>query len=171
VSLRHGHLQRGVGHLKWNEILPCFGRVSRPAASSLYLFLTRFADAYVTQIRDFVQNVLNGRPPRITGDDGLRALAVAVAAENSYRLSLAVSVSLQGDPMSKAQKLVWSRGVTRWLRFSLSVADPFVCRCLTSWTMLPSSHPAHRTGRACFRHPALGERVTMSPTGNCASAW
>jgi hypothetical protein len=24
--------------------------------------------------------------------------------------------------------------------------------------MLPSSHPAHRTGQACFRHPALGER-------------
>ena len=27
---------------------------------------------------------------------------------------------------------VWSRGVTRWFRHSLSVADPFVCRCLTS---------------------------------------
>jgi hypothetical protein len=112
----------------------CFGRVSRPAASSLYHFLTRFADAYVTQIRDFVQNVLNGRPPRITSDDGLRALAVAVAvaAENSYGLSLAVSVSLEGDPMSKAQKLVWSRGVAQWFRWSLSVADPFVSRCLTS---------------------------------------
>ena len=28
---------------------------------------------------------------------------------------------------------MWSRGVTRWFRCSLSVADPFVCRCLTSW--------------------------------------
>jgi hypothetical protein len=24
--------------------------------------------------------------------------------------------------------------VTRWVRFSLSVADSFACRCLTSWT-------------------------------------
>jgi integrase len=52
---------------------------------------------------------------------------------------------------------VWSRGVTRWFRFCLSVADSFVCRCLTSGTMLPSSHPAHRTGRADLPHPALGE--------------
>ena len=65
----------------------------------------------------------------------------------------------------------WSRGVTRWFRCSLSVADPFVCRCLTSWTMLPSSHPAHRTGRADLPHPALGESVTRSLTGDYASAW
>jgi hypothetical protein len=63
---------------------------------------------------------------------------------------------------------VWSRGVTRWFRCSLSVADSFVCRCLTSCTMLPSSHPAHRTGYADFPLPALGERVTMSPTGKVA---
>ncbi len=58
---------------------------------------------------------------------------------------------------------LWSRGVTRWVRCSLSVADPFVCRCLNSWTILPSSHPAHRTGQACFRHPALGERSRCCP--------
>jgi hypothetical protein len=67
------------------------------------------------------------------------------------------------------QTNLWSRGVTRWFRCSLSVADSFVCRCLTSCTMLPSSHPAHRTGYADFPLPALGERVTMSPTGECAS--
>jgi hypothetical protein len=66
--------------------------------------------------------------------------------------------------------VVWSRGVTRWFRFSLSVADSFVCRCLTSWTLRPSSHPAHRTGQADLRHPALGESFTRSPTGDCSSA-
>ena len=65
----------------------------------------------------------------------------------------------------------WSRGVARWFRWSLSVADPFVCRCLTSSAMLPFPHPAHRTGRADFPHPALGERFTVSPTGNYSSAW
>jgi hypothetical protein len=38
--------------------------------------------------------------------------------------------------------------VARWFRWSLSVADPFVCRCLTTSAMLPFPHPAHRTGRA-----------------------
>ncbi len=31
---------------------------------------------------------------------------------------------------------VWSRGVTRWFRWGLSISDPFVCRCLTSPIML-----------------------------------
>src|SRR3954453_20808604 len=30
----------------------------------------------------------------------------------------------------------------------------------------PFPLPAHRTGRAVFRHPALGQDVTPSPTGN-----
>lgn len=50
-------------------------------------YLTRFTDAYVSEMRDFVHRVLNGRPPRVTGEDGLRALEIAVAAENSYRES------------------------------------------------------------------------------------
>jgi myo-inositol 2-dehydrogenase/D-chiro-inositol 1-dehydrogenase len=56
-------------------------------------FLTRFADAYVAEVRDFVQNIVNDRPVRVTGTDGLRALAIAVAAENSH---------LQRKPMSVA---------------------------------------------------------------------
>src|SRR5215813_5107322 len=67
-------------------------------------------------------------------------------------------------------QLGWSRGVTRWFRWRLAVAGPFVCRCLNSDTMLPSSHPAHRTGRAERPHPALGESVTRSPTGDYSSA-
>jgi len=48
-------------------------------------YLTRFADAYVAQLRDFVHNMLNGQPPFVSAEDGLRALEIAVAAENSYR--------------------------------------------------------------------------------------
>ena len=47
-------------------------------------FLSRFADAYLAEVRDFVHNMLNDRPPQVTGDDGLRALAIAVAAERSH---------------------------------------------------------------------------------------
>jgi predicted dehydrogenase len=57
-------------------------------------FLTRFTDAYVAEVRDFVDNILNDRPPRVTGDDGLRALEIAVAAEKSY---------LEGKPCGVSQ--------------------------------------------------------------------
>lgn len=46
-------------------------------------FLNRFADAYVAEVRDFVQTILNDHPPRVTGKDGLRALCIAVAAQKS----------------------------------------------------------------------------------------
>jgi inositol 2-dehydrogenase len=57
-------------------------------------FLTRFADAYAAELRDFVDNMLNDRPPRVSGEDGLKALAIAVAAENSH---------LQGKPCEVTQ--------------------------------------------------------------------
>ena len=47
-------------------------------------FLTRFADAYLLEVRDFVQNMAADRAPRVTGEDGLRALEIAVAAEQSH---------------------------------------------------------------------------------------
>jgi inositol 2-dehydrogenase len=50
-------------------------------------FLTRFADAYVAEIQDFVQNMLSDRQPSVSGEDGLRALKIAVAAENSHSQS------------------------------------------------------------------------------------
>lgn len=48
-------------------------------------FLTRFADAYLAEARDFTENMLSGRPPRVSVEDGLKALAIAVAAEKSHR--------------------------------------------------------------------------------------
>src|SRR2546423_8289546 len=46
-------------------------------------FLERYADAYVAELRDFVGGVLDRRPPAVTGDDGRRALAIALAAARS----------------------------------------------------------------------------------------
>ena len=46
-------------------------------------FLERYADAYVAELRDFVGGVLDRRPPAVTGEDGRRALAIALAAERS----------------------------------------------------------------------------------------
>jgi myo-inositol 2-dehydrogenase / D-chiro-inositol 1-dehydrogenase len=58
-------------------------------------FLTRFADAYLAEVRDFVKNVLEDKPVRVTGEDGLKALATAVAAENSIKQGRTVKVTLE----------------------------------------------------------------------------
>jgi scyllo-inositol 2-dehydrogenase (NAD+) len=58
-------------------------------------FLSQFADAYLTEIRDFVTTMLSDRAPLVTGEDGLRALEIAVAAENSH---------LQGRPFKVTQE-------------------------------------------------------------------
>jgi inositol 2-dehydrogenase len=57
-------------------------------------FLTRFTDAYLAEVRDFVQSILNDREPRVTGEDGLKALAIAVAAEKSYQQAKPAKVML-----------------------------------------------------------------------------
>lgn len=54
-------------------------------------FLSRFAEAYLEEVRDFVQTILDGRTPAISGQDGLKALAIAVAAEESYKQSKPVA--------------------------------------------------------------------------------
>lgn len=46
-------------------------------------FLERFADAYLLELRDFLEGVREGRPPRVTGDDGRRALAIALACDRA----------------------------------------------------------------------------------------
>jgi predicted dehydrogenase len=57
-------------------------------------FLSRFADAYLAEEQDFVHRMLTNQEPRVTGEDGLRALEIAVAAENSH---------LQGRPCKISQ--------------------------------------------------------------------
>ncbi len=55
-------------------------------------YLERFADAYLAEVRDFVETLQSGREPRVTGEDGRRALAIALAAERSYREARPVTV-------------------------------------------------------------------------------
>ena len=57
-------------------------------------FLARFADAYLAEVRDFVHNMLHDLAPQVTGDDGLRALAIAVASEQSYLQAKPIEVAL-----------------------------------------------------------------------------
>ncbi len=64
---------------------------SRPLSDH---FLSTFADAYLAEIRDFTERILNDKALLVNGEDGLRALAIAVAAENSHRESKPEKVSV-----------------------------------------------------------------------------
>src|SRR3954463_2171770 len=55
---------------------------------------------------------------------------------------------------------MWRGGV----RATMSVAAPFVWRCLSGSAITPFPHPAHRTQQADFPHCALGQDLTPSPT-------
>jgi predicted dehydrogenase len=59
-------------------------------------FLTRFADAYLAEVRDFVHNILHELPLRVSGEDGLKALEITVAAEESYVQARAIDVAMAG---------------------------------------------------------------------------
>lgn len=56
-------------------------------------YLARFQDAYVAEVQDFVRAILSDTEPRVTGDDGLRALQIAVAAEKSHLQAVPCKVS------------------------------------------------------------------------------
>jgi len=61
---------------------------------------------------------------------------------------------------------VWRGG----FRLSMSVSAPFVWRCLSGSAVAPFPHSPHRTGRADFLHPALGQDLTPSSTARRAQA-
>jgi scyllo-inositol 2-dehydrogenase (NAD+) len=56
-------------------------------------FMERFAQAYTSQLENFAQNVLHGRQPPITVDDGVQALRIAVAATRAQHTGQRVEVA------------------------------------------------------------------------------
>jgi len=48
-------------------------------------FMERFGDAYLAQIQNFIDNVINGKEPGVTGNDGIKALQISLAATQSYK--------------------------------------------------------------------------------------
>jgi len=56
-------------------------------------FLVRFEEAYLCEMQDFVGRVCRGAEPAISGFDGRQALAIALAAERSYRESRILSLN------------------------------------------------------------------------------
>ena len=102
-----------------------------------------------------------GNPsPRVINVDKNPAYPAAVEA-----------LKAEGMPSSpSALASVWSRGVARWFRCGLSVAGPFVCRCLTSPTMLRFHTPLIEPDRRISRIRLSEKGSRRSPTGSCGSA-
>ena len=58
-------------------------------------FMQRFEKAYLAQIRDFVDNVLKGAEPSISGEDALAALQISLAATQSLNENQPVTVRMR----------------------------------------------------------------------------
>jgi predicted dehydrogenase len=55
-------------------------------------FPERFADAYAAELAHFVEGVPSRATPACTGEDGRRALLIALAATESWRANRPVAV-------------------------------------------------------------------------------
>jgi len=56
-------------------------------------FMERFRDAYTTQLQNFAQNLLEGRTPPVTIEDGLEALRIGVAATRAHETGGSVRIA------------------------------------------------------------------------------
>jgi myo-inositol 2-dehydrogenase/D-chiro-inositol 1-dehydrogenase len=59
----------------------------------LYFFLERYKEAFISEMRAFLEAVSEGRPCPVTGEDGLQDLLVGLAATKSLREGRPVKVS------------------------------------------------------------------------------
>ena len=76
----HGTIQVGYIRRTPTAVLTADGRTN----DLITHWLDRFADAYRSELKDFVFNVLAGREVRVTGLDGRQSLAIADAAMRSH---------------------------------------------------------------------------------------
>lgn len=58
----------------------------------LYFFLERYRESFVSEMRDFINCVKEGKNPLVTGEDGFQAMAIAVAATKSAKERRAVKI-------------------------------------------------------------------------------
>ena len=64
-------------------------------ARPLHFFLERYRDAYVAELRSFVDAIREERTPPVTGHDGLQATRIALAAQQSLVERRPVAVELR----------------------------------------------------------------------------
>lgn len=62
------------------------------AARAVRSWRSRFKDAYLAEMKHFVDCLREDKPPRVTGQDGLKAVAAVVAANQSMRIGRPVDI-------------------------------------------------------------------------------
>jgi hypothetical protein len=117
----------------------------RPAHARRHLYVTRYTEGFSHFVTSMTAPVASGWSVRRVG---LAPTGKAPPSHGARRVG------------------VWRGG----FRLSVSVAAPFVWRCLSGSAVAPFPHPPHRTGRADFPHPALGQDLTPSSTARRAQA-
>jgi inositol 2-dehydrogenase len=68
-------------------------------------FMERFRDAYTVQLENFARNVLDGREPPITLNDGMQALRIALAATQARETGESVEVARVNTVSGNASSL------------------------------------------------------------------
>jgi myo-inositol 2-dehydrogenase / D-chiro-inositol 1-dehydrogenase len=63
------------------------------SALPLYFFLERYMEAYIAEMKAFVQAVVNDTAPPVSGRDGRMATVMAIAAQQSYRENRPVALT------------------------------------------------------------------------------
>jgi myo-inositol 2-dehydrogenase/D-chiro-inositol 1-dehydrogenase len=59
----------------------------------LHFFIERYTEAYVAEMKSFIDSILNDRQPAVTGQDGLIAVQIAIAARKSLETGKPVQLS------------------------------------------------------------------------------
>jgi myo-inositol 2-dehydrogenase/D-chiro-inositol 1-dehydrogenase len=58
-----------------------------------YFFLQRYMDSYATELQNFLECLQNNKEPSPNGEDGLRNVVIAIAAQKSYEENRPVKIS------------------------------------------------------------------------------
>ncbi len=82
-----------IGALQGQPVIVCTNREQGLIAPVFRSWPERFADAYIREMRHFIDCLREGRRPRVSGEDGRWAVASVLAATKSFREGRPVEVS------------------------------------------------------------------------------
>ncbi len=82
-----------IGELRGQAVVVCTDRDHGIVSPIYRTWPQRFADAYIREMKHFLDCIRTARPPRVTGEDGKWAVASVLAATASFREGRPVRLS------------------------------------------------------------------------------
>ncbi|SRR5579883_476480 len=80
-----------------------FGRGETRSANPLHFFLERYQEAYIAELEAFYESWLHQQPSQVTGYDGLQALRIAMAANQSLQTGQPVKLMAAFNNMTESK--------------------------------------------------------------------